>query len=142
MSMWHNNTERPDGSNRQIMFYAGGSSFAYLGWYSKGTNMIGDWKLEHVQKWAYVDEIDINRSKADSTLLERIGFITLTNLGLPNEPLAPIYIKASEIVCISSGARGTFVHVLKEPFCVQESPAEIQRLIDSVRPIVEAGFDN
>lgn len=43
--------------NKQILFYAGGCSLPYLGFYYKNKNMFGDWKADDVQKWQYVEYI-------------------------------------------------------------------------------------
>ena len=58
MIRWHKSTDpiEPD-ENKQILFYAGGCSLPYLGFYYKNKNMFGDWKAEDVQKWQYIEEI-------------------------------------------------------------------------------------
>ena len=55
---WYKGTDpiEPDES-KQILFYAGGCSLPYLGFYYKGKDMFGDWKAEDVQKWQYMEEI-------------------------------------------------------------------------------------
>lgn len=59
MIRWYKGIDpvKPDG-NKQILFYAGGSSFPYIGWYHKHNNTFnGDWKADDVQKWQYVEYI-------------------------------------------------------------------------------------
>ena len=55
---WYKGTDpiEPDGT-KQILFYAGGCSLPYLGFYYKNKDMFGDWKAEDVQKWQYIEEI-------------------------------------------------------------------------------------
>ena len=55
---WYKATDpiEPDES-KQILFYAGGCSLPYLGFYYKNKDMFGDWKTEDVQKWQYMEEI-------------------------------------------------------------------------------------
>lgn len=55
---WYKGTDpiEPDGT-KQILFYAGGCSLPYLGFYYKNKDMFGDWKTEDVQKWQYIEEI-------------------------------------------------------------------------------------
>ena len=58
MNIWHNNTEIPIDKDKQIIFFAGGSSFPYLGWYNEKTNLLDDWKFDRdVTKWAYVEDL-------------------------------------------------------------------------------------
>ena len=42
--------------DKQILFYAGGSCFPYLGWHypQKG---FGTWDYKDIQKWAYLSDI-------------------------------------------------------------------------------------
>ena len=58
MIRWHKATDpiEPD-ENKQILFYAGGSSLPYLGFYYKNSDRFGDWKADNVQKWQYIEEI-------------------------------------------------------------------------------------
>lgn len=58
MIRWHKATDpiEPD-ENKQILFYAGGSSLPYLGFYYKNSNKFGDWKADDIQKWQYIEEI-------------------------------------------------------------------------------------
>lgn len=55
---WYKGTDpiEPDES-KQILFYAGGSSLPYLGFYYKSKDMFGDWKADEVQKWRYMEDI-------------------------------------------------------------------------------------
>lgn len=55
---WYKGTDpvEPDES-KQILFYAGGSQFPYLGFYYKNSDKFGDWKADEVQKWQYIEEI-------------------------------------------------------------------------------------
>ena len=55
---WYKGTDpiEPD-ETKQILFYAGGCSLPYLGFYYKNKDMFGDWKAEDVQKWQYMEEI-------------------------------------------------------------------------------------
>lgn len=55
---WYKGTDpiEPDES-KQILFYAGGSSLPYLGFYYKHSDRFGDWKAEDVQKWQYMEYI-------------------------------------------------------------------------------------
>lgn len=58
MTRWYKGTDpiEPDES-KQILFYAGGCSLPYLGFYYKSKDMFGDWKADEVQKWRYMEDI-------------------------------------------------------------------------------------
>ena len=58
MIRWYKGTDpiEPDES-KQILFYAGGCSLPYLGFYYKSKDMFGDWKTDEVQKWRYMEDI-------------------------------------------------------------------------------------
>lgn len=58
MIRWYKGTDpiEPD-ETKQILFYAGGCSLPYLGFYYKNKDMFGDWKAEDVQKWQYMEKI-------------------------------------------------------------------------------------
>lgn len=58
MSIWHTNIEIPEESNEQIIFFAGGSRFPYVGWYNSTYDIIDDWSFKRdVQKWAYTRDL-------------------------------------------------------------------------------------
>lgn len=44
--------------DKQVVFYAGGSSFPYLGWYYEKDDLLGEWEfIRDVTKWAYIEDI-------------------------------------------------------------------------------------
>ena len=58
MSIWHNANELPLENEKQIIFFAGGSKFPYLGWYNPTTEYISDWLFKRdIQKWAYTEDV-------------------------------------------------------------------------------------
>lgn len=58
MSIWHDNTQIPTNRDKQIIFFAGGSNFPYLGWYNEKTGLLNDWKFDRdVIKWAYMEDL-------------------------------------------------------------------------------------
>ena len=56
MSIWKTTDLENAALDKQILFYAGGSCFPYLGWHypQKG---FGSWDYKDVQKWAYLADI-------------------------------------------------------------------------------------
>lgn len=54
--IWHTNIKPV--KDKQILFFAGGSRFPYLGWYNPSTDSIDSWWFERdVTKWAYMEDI-------------------------------------------------------------------------------------
>lgn len=59
--VWHTvdqtTVERPI-KDKQVIFYAGGSIFPYLGWYYEKDDLLGEWEfIRDVSKWAYVEDV-------------------------------------------------------------------------------------
>ena len=59
--VWHvvdqTTVERPT-KDKQVIFYAGGSIFPYLGWYYEKDDLLGEWEfIRDVTKWAYVEDV-------------------------------------------------------------------------------------
>lgn len=81
---WYKSTDPIEpNESKQILFYAGGCSLPYLGFYYKNKNMFGDWKAEDVQKWQYMEEI---LNLANQVPEKRYTFSTL-NSGTKVYPL-------------------------------------------------------
>jgi len=56
MSIWKTENIEQAALDKQILFYAGGSRFPYLGWHypNKG---VGTWEYEDIQKWCYLEDL-------------------------------------------------------------------------------------
>lgn len=63
-SIWKTDNLQKADTRKQILFYAGGSSFPYLGWHypNKG---FGTWVYDDVQKWCYIDDLISQADKAE-----------------------------------------------------------------------------
>lgn len=62
--IWKTDNLQEADTRKQILFYAGGSIFPYLGWHypNKG---FGTWNYEDVQKWAYLEDVLVQANKAE-----------------------------------------------------------------------------
>ena len=63
-SIWKTPDQKPE-ETKQIIFYAGGGLFAYMGWYHKKVDMFGGWLASQTQKWCYVDDLIAQADKAE-----------------------------------------------------------------------------
>ena len=56
MSIWKTADLEKAALDKQILFYAGGSSFPDLGWHypQKG---FGTWEYKDIQKWCYLEDL-------------------------------------------------------------------------------------
>lgn len=56
MSIWKTKNIEQAALDKQILFYAGGSMFPYLGWHypNKG---VGTWEYTDIQKWCYLEDL-------------------------------------------------------------------------------------
>ena len=63
-SIWKTDNLQEADTRKQILFYAGGSTFPYLGWHypNKGFDT---WNYEDVQKWAYLEDVLVQANKAE-----------------------------------------------------------------------------
>lgn len=63
-SIWKTDNLQEADTRKQILFYAGGSTFPYLGWHypNKGFDT---WNYEDVQKWAYLEDVLAQADKAE-----------------------------------------------------------------------------
>ena len=63
-SIWKTDNLQEADTRKQILFYAGGSIFPYLGWHylNKG---FGTWNYEDVQKWAYLEDVLVQADKVE-----------------------------------------------------------------------------
>lgn len=63
MSIWKTTDLENAALDKQILFYAGGSCFPYLGWHypQKG---FGTWDYKDIQKWAYLEDVLAQADKA------------------------------------------------------------------------------
>ena len=63
-SIWKTDNLQEADTRKQVLFYAGGSSFPYLGWHypNKG---FGTWDYKDVQKWAYLSDVFAQVDKAE-----------------------------------------------------------------------------
>lgn len=62
--IWKMPDVKPE-ENKQIIFYAGGGHFAYMGWYYKKADMFGAWDASETQKWIYYDDLIAQADKAE-----------------------------------------------------------------------------
>lgn len=62
--IWKTDNLQEADTRKQILFYAGGSIFPYLGWHylNKG---FGTWNYEDVQKWAYLEDVLVQADKVE-----------------------------------------------------------------------------
>lgn len=57
-SIWHTTADIPEDEYDQLIFFAGGSSFPYLGFYNATYGTIDDWVFKRdVNKWAYTKDL-------------------------------------------------------------------------------------
>lgn len=63
-SIWKMPDQKPD-QDQQILFFAGGSNFPYLGFYYKRFDTFQDWESKHVQKWCDIDDLIAQADKAE-----------------------------------------------------------------------------
>lgn len=77
-SIWKTDNLQEADTRKQILFYAGGSTFPYLGWHypNKG---FGTWNYEDVQKWAYLEDVLAQADKAER--LQKAVNTALISLG-------------------------------------------------------------
>ena len=63
-SIWKTDNLQEADTRKRVLFYAGGSSFPYLGWHypNKG---FGTWDYKDVQKWAYLSDVLAQADKAE-----------------------------------------------------------------------------
>lgn len=106
-SIWKTPDQKLDEADtrKQILFYAGGSSFPYLGWNypNKG---FGTWNYEDVQKWAYLEDVLAQADKAErlqkavdyiyKLLLEEANFTAGAHL--PNKYQQKIFNEIKQLI--------------------------------------------
>lgn len=67
-SIWKTGNLQEADTRKQILFYAGGGQFLYLGWNHPALGMIlagsADWKYGDIQKWCYLDDLITQADKA------------------------------------------------------------------------------
>ena len=63
-SIWKTDNLQEADIRKQVLFYAGGSCFPYLGWHypQKG---FGTWDYKDIQKWAYLEDVLVQADKAE-----------------------------------------------------------------------------
>ena len=63
-SIWKTDNLQEADTRKQVLFYAGGSSFPYLGWHypQKG---FGTWDYKDVQKWTYLSDLIAQADKVE-----------------------------------------------------------------------------
>lgn len=68
-SIWKTGNLQEADTRKQILFYAGGGQFLYLGWNHPALGMIlagsADWKYGDIQKWCYLDDLIAAADRAE-----------------------------------------------------------------------------
>lgn len=72
-SIWKTPDQKPD-KDQQILFFAGGGDFPYLGFYYERFDYFQDWKSDDVQKWCDIDDLIAQADKAER-LQETVEYV-------------------------------------------------------------------